>query len=195
MPSSLPLPENNGATLLLWLPFRHLFLAVWPSPIIETQAVVPGSAIGTHASPEDGSGPTARGYLWCSELTFWWRNQKTRRTSCFREAASHGTKETALLLDAPRFPLESPQAPEQFGPKLRLKTQVKVYSFRPIMTYALRNFDPSYPCWHLSDTSVPIQWLLLLCAVLTNLRRLDRNVTSKAPGHFWAPPLCQHLLT
>lgn len=71
-----PLPENNGIPPFLRVPFNHLLLAIWPSPIIETQAVVLGYVADTHANPKDGSGPAVRGYLQHSKLTLWWTNQK-----------------------------------------------------------------------------------------------------------------------
>lgn len=59
-------------------PFQASLLAAWPSPMIETQAVVPGQVISTHASAENGSGSH---HQWLSLVfwaNLWWRNQKTR---------------------------------------------------------------------------------------------------------------------
>lgn len=62
---------------------------------METQAVVPL----TLAIAENGSGPTAGGYLWCSELTF---DEETGKPG-FQEE-SPGAKWTILPFRCPQGP-------------------------------------------------------------------------------------------
>lgn len=56
----------------------------------EIQAFAPGPTVGTHASPECGPGPRARGYIWCSELPF---DEETRKPEGLQEE-SPGAKWT-----------------------------------------------------------------------------------------------------
>lgn len=88
----LPLSEHKGVPPFLWVPFNHLLLAIWPSHIIEVQAVVFGCVTDTYANPKDGSGPAACGYLQCSKLTLWWTNQKRIRALSSGTVASPGSK-------------------------------------------------------------------------------------------------------
>lgn len=59
---------------------------------METQAVVPLTLAGA----ENGSGPTALGYLWCSELTF---EEETRKPGFQEESPGQ-----FYPLDTPRVP-------------------------------------------------------------------------------------------
>lgn len=62
---------------------------------METQVVVPL----TLASAENGSGPIAHGYLWCSELTF----EKEPENQDFRKKL--------LVQNGQFYPLDAPRAP------------------------------------------------------------------------------------
>lgn len=88
----LGLSGNNGVPPFLGVPLNHLLWAIWPSHIIEVQAVVLGCVADTCANPKDGSGPAACGYLQCSKLTLWWTNQKRSRASSSGTIASPGSE-------------------------------------------------------------------------------------------------------
>lgn len=92
----LSLPENSGTPPFLWVPFNCVLLAIWPSLIIDTQAVDLGYVTDIHASPKDESSPMVCGYIQCSKLTLWWTNQKKSRVSCSGKVASPRSKWTSL---------------------------------------------------------------------------------------------------
>ena len=65
----------------------------------EIQAVVPGPATGTHASPELEPGPRTRGDLWRSELPF---DEETRKPDGFQNLLVQNGQ--LNLIDDPSHP-------------------------------------------------------------------------------------------
>lgn len=146
----LPLPENSGTPPFLWVPFNCVLLAIWPSLIIDTQAVDLGYVTDTHASPKDETSPMVCGYIQCSKLTLWWTNQKNAGFHVPVRQHLLDQNGHLCIMGISRSPYIPPH--ERGGLKLRLKAHVSLY------------LDiPSKGCWALWSelSTTPTQILCL----------------------------------